>query len=997
MACDESDRLGSSDIAAPEDGRTPAEGLGRYFVIGPALPADYWPFSLSKRQNLCYNRSRLSDMKRLFCLAALFAVLSVSHATLVVSPWNPLFKGIDHAVGTNFPSTIVTNNGVIFTDSTLQVVHCLRIDLTDPTVQLFATPRATNYVAGSRETLSLTVSNFVKKYGLAVATCGNFYDVGGGTDPTSEGLSANAHGALISKGVVVSAADTVRSASLLFTTNNVPIWNLTNNSPSTPTTGIFTAVTGFYPLLTNGVNVWNLYFSAFSAAYPDGSIHGLQPRTAFGTSQDKHYLFLMTIDGRQGTYSNGALDADSAMWMLLFGAWDAINMDGGGSTAMYMAGTYPGDMPIALNHSSYPDTVNPKRERIIGAHFGVYAQPLAPPFILNVTSTPAMTTADISWTTTALADSQVEYGLTPSYGSLSPLDPTFVTDHLVTLTGLTPGTRYYYRVLSSDGLTLYRSGASTTFSTTNNATVAMIYDLTKGWKYSTNNLDGTNWQASGYNDSAWSSGLGVLWTDLVNPGTGNPAIQFLPLNTEMPLNSVVDPNGSYYPLITYYFRTHFTYTNSPSGVTLTFSNYIDDGAAFYLNGVEINRTNLAVGATHATLASGFNCAGNADCPYVFSVSGANLQSGDNVVAVEVHNYSSHSPDITFGQALLSAVPPSLPPFISGLAVIPGETSATVSWTTLSNSTSRVAYGLTTSLTTSTPIDANLVSNHSVTITGLVPLTNYYFQVISTLGASTYTSNGTFSTVPFYVDLVSPTQTWSYTTNNQNGVNWQAPGFDESLMLGQGPALLYIETNPAVAPRNTPLPAAGGLPFPTYYFRTHFNFDTNLAGFSLVFTNYIDDGAVFYLNGTEIQRVRMAPAPTPVVYTDFATDCPHPVDCDAVTNAPDIFRISGDLLTNLIAGVENILAVEVHQRAASGSDIVFGSSLGLVRALASETDLDINLSGNIATISWDGLGFTLQQASTVMGTNVWSDVAGLVKTSPYSVTNPPATTFYRLRN
>src|SRR3989442_15358421 len=76
------------------------------------------------------------DMKRLICTAALFASITVSHATLVVGSWTPIFKGVDHAVGTNF--------------SPLQVVQCVRVDLTDPGVQLFATPRASGYFAESR-------------------------------------------------------------------------------------------------------------------------------------------------------------------------------------------------------------------------------------------------------------------------------------------------------------------------------------------------------------------------------------------------------------------------------------------------------------------------------------------------------------------------------------------------------------------------------------------------------------------------------------------------------------------------------------------------------------------------------------------------------------------------------------------------------------------------------------------------------------------------------
>ena len=57
--------------------------------------------------------------------------------------------------------------------------------------------------------------------------------------------------------------------------------------------------------------------------------------------------------------------------------------------------------------------------------------------------------ATITWTTNLPADSQVEYGPTASYGSTTVLDPEEVTSHSQTLTGLTPGTVYHYRVRSS--------------------------------------------------------------------------------------------------------------------------------------------------------------------------------------------------------------------------------------------------------------------------------------------------------------------------------------------------------------------------------------------------------------------------------------------------------------------------------------------------------------------------------------------------------------------
>jgi hypothetical protein len=60
------------------------------------------------------------------------------------------------------------------------------------------------------------------------------------------------------------------------------------------------------------------------------------------------------------------------------------------------------------------------------------------------------TAATIAWETDEPATSQVEYGLTDSYGSNSTLDETLVTEHTVTLTSLEPNKTYHYRLKSKD-------------------------------------------------------------------------------------------------------------------------------------------------------------------------------------------------------------------------------------------------------------------------------------------------------------------------------------------------------------------------------------------------------------------------------------------------------------------------------------------------------------------------------------------------------------------
>jgi exopolysaccharide biosynthesis protein len=929
-------------------------------------------------------------------------------ANVVVTPWVPVFKGIERAIGTNLPTTFYTNNGVAYANGTLQVANCLRIDLQDPDVRLFTSPRATNYVLESSETYSISVSNFVKKYGVQVASVANFYQTFNGNawtaDPILDGLPSRIFGLSICTGQVVSVPDfgpdsNNRYATILFTTNNTPSLALNNAPPGTNTAGIYTAVSGYYAVLTNGVILGS---AALTAAYPDPTFHQFQPRTVFGLSADRRYLFMMAIDGRQTGYSEGANDTDMGFWLLQFGASDGVAMDGGGSAAMYMENCTGGN-PIALNKSSYVLTTSPPRERITGSQLGVYALPLVN-FIHDETVTPGTTSATISWNTLSPASTQVEYGLTPALGTLTPFEPTPVTNHTVNLNGLLPGQRYYYRALSiSDGMPYASACNAIPFTTTNFASGVLV-PLNTSWRYTTNNLDGANWTAPEYDDGGWSNGPACLWADSRNPVSSNYT-NFVPnfaSGTRMPINAATT-----YPFMTYYFRQSFIYSNSLEGLTLTFSNFLDDGAVFYLNGSETFRTNMPAGlitnntstldvvpCTHPQIS------GSATCPLVFTLTGSalnNLVVGTNYYTVELHNFRSinPSPDVAFQSAVHFTLPPPPvpPPFFSDLVLLPGETNAVLTWNTLSNSTAQILYGLTPLLGSSSPLDPNLTLNHAVVLTGLQAVTTYYFQIVATNGTNQWTFDGTFTTTPFMQMLVSFTDGWRFTTNNLNGINWPSVDYDDDDWQGPGPALLYLEENVGVSPRSTPLPAtAGNDPYPTYYFRTRFSFSGSPEGFGLIFTNYIDDGAVFYLNGTEIQRVRMNPGP--VSYTQLSSGCPINA-CEATQDVPDVFRLGGSMMTNLVEG-ENVLAVEVHQHSLDSSDIVFGSTVSLVRSLVSETPLHITRSNDVICVSWTGTGFTLQQTN-VVSSGPWPDVPGPVTTSPYCTTNPSATTFFRLRD
>ena len=639
------------------------------------------------------------------------------------------------------------------------------------------------------------------------------------------------------------------------------------------------------------------------------------------------------------------------------------------------------------------------RERYIGSHIGVTSKALAA-FISDVQTAPGESTATIGWTTAEPASSQVEYGLTSGLGSSSTLDPTLLTNHSVELTGLTPGANYYYRIRSATLTQEYLLGGCAPFRTTNAfAVAAMAFGLTNVWTYSTTSMDATpEWTQPTFDDSTWSRGPGVLWAD----SRSNPPNPIPLKNTQMPINPATT-----YAYVTYYLRTSFVFTNYPTGATLTFSNLIDDGAVFYLNGAEVHRAYMPASPTvinNATVSTGYPCAsGDANCAYLFTLSGnliANLVRGTNVVAVEVHNYRANSPDVTFGGALFYTLPPAptQPSFITNLTAVPGETSATISWTTRSNSTTQVEYGLTTNLGTFTVLDPSLRTNHSVALTGLGLKTNYYFRALSTAGPTTYSATGAFATIPLYQPLVQMTQPWRYWTGNLDGLVWQTAGFNDAAWPS-GISLFWIDRsaspNPDVQPKYTQLPGNPAIindPFSAYYFRTTIVVTSKPPGLSLVFSNFVDDGAVFYLNGKEINRLRMPPQPAIITNGSYALG--EPPSGDPVS--ADVFRLGGAALTNLVVGT-NLLAVELHNVSTFSLDATFGSSVGWVRALASETALRLSYSGTNLCVSWDASYLTLQQSSDPAVPLSWADVPGPVKTSPYCLTNLTGLRFFRLRN
>jgi hypothetical protein len=161
------------------------------------------------------------------------------------------------------------------------------------------------------------------------------------------------------------------------------------------------------------------------------------------------------------------------------------------------------------------------------------------------------------------------------------------------------------------------------------------------WKYLDNGSDqGTKWFASNFNDAAWKSGpaeLGYGDGDEATRVEDNDKPGFNPRDKEH--------------YITTYFRRTFVATNIAGYSQLLMRVKRDDGAVVYLNGREAARFNMNTGEVNF-----FTLARNAgDDGRIFieaMVPATFLTEGTNVVAVEIHQSSADSTDISFEMDLV---------------------------------------------------------------------------------------------------------------------------------------------------------------------------------------------------------------------------------------------------------------------------------------------------------------------------------------------------------
>jgi hypothetical protein len=237
------------------------------------------------------------------------------------------------------------------------------------------------------------------------------------------------------------------------------------------------------------------------------------------------------------------------------------------------------------------------------------------------------------------------------------------------------------------------------------------------WRYLDDGSDpGPAWRATGYDDSLWTSGPAEL-----GYGDGDEAtvVGYGP-----------DPQNKY---VTTYFRLSFEVADPGAFASLALGVLRDDGAVVHLNGIEVFRTNMPQGAvtaqTHAV-----NAIEDGNTFHPRFLPAGLLVAGVNTLAVEVHQVSPTSSDVSFDLELEAGDEPYVHQVTRGPYLQRGTPGGmVVRWRTEFPADSVLRYGLAPGLLDAVVESPALTVEHEVEVSGLAADTTYYYAIATSTG------------------------------------------------------------------------------------------------------------------------------------------------------------------------------------------------------------------------------------------------------------------------
>lgn len=258
----------------------------------------------------------------------------------------------------------------------------------------------------------------------------------------------------------------------------------------------------------------------------------------------------------------------------------------------------------------------------------------------------------------------------------------------------------------------------------------------------------------------------------------------------------------------------------------------------------------------------------------------------------------------------------------------------------------------------------------------VTATQLSAQFVGTSSNSTFTDSFSIGGAPPPTPTPSPTPNtttlipkgaaWKYLDNGSDqGTAWRANGFDDSAWASGNAELGYGDGGEATTLSYGP---DANNKYVTTYFRKAFAVANPAAVAALTLSLLRDDGAVVYLNGTEVARTNM-PVGT-IAYDTYASGAIGGADETAYVN----FNLStaplqkSDRRAPELTHGTNVLAVELHQAAATSSDVSFDLQLDATNVptattLSAFTARPVN--GPRVRLNW-----VTASESSLVGFNVW---------------------------
>lgn len=238
-----------------------------------------------------------------------------------------------YIIETAYDTNIYVENGMEFHEIEGGTFTGTMVIVKDPTRVFIGTPR--DKYDGQP---GLSVPDICERYGAILAINGGFFEDNGGV-----GNGGTPLGFVFSDGEMKFGGKNTENNMMGFNQDGVLICGRMTGQQALDY-GIRDGLTCKPFLVINGekMNV-------------SGTGGGLNPRTALGQRQDGSVLMLI-IDGRQAT-SLGASMSDVADVMFAFGAVNAGNLDGGGSTVLYYDGSIRNVVMSIYGARGVPDAV----------------------------------------------------------------------------------------------------------------------------------------------------------------------------------------------------------------------------------------------------------------------------------------------------------------------------------------------------------------------------------------------------------------------------------------------------------------------------------------------------------------------------------------------------------------------------------------------------------------------------------------------------------------